>query len=101
MRFTSSQVYFSDPLNIMCSRKCDTPLIDASSSREPVLTNSPAANECESGLTSATMSRPLGSWWWWKVKGIEFLVVENGGFDFSNRLSPTAHDFPDSRRARG
>src|SRR3954471_14000633 len=72
MRLTSSHVYLLDPLNIMCSRKCDTPLIDASSSREPVLTNRPSAVEWESGLTSAITSRPLASCLWWKVRGIGF-----------------------------
>src|SRR5688572_10733774 len=70
MRLTSSHVYLLDPLNIMCSRKCETPLIDGSSSREPVFTNRPRAVEWESGFTSAMTSRPLGSCLWWNVRGI-------------------------------
>src|SRR5262245_25952215 len=85
MRLTSSQVYLVDPLNIMCSRKWETPLTSALSSRDPVLTNRPAAKEWESGLVSAMTSSPLGSLACWKLRGINEPLSVGGGWQWTRR----------------
>ena len=41
------------PLNVMCSRKCETPASSLDSSRLPVLTKNPAATECACSFNSA------------------------------------------------
>src|SRR5437764_712816 len=53
--------HVSVPLKSRCSRKCDAPASDASSSRDPVATQKPAVTERTSGMRSVTTVRPLSS----------------------------------------
>src|SRR4051812_13655098 len=65
-RLTSRAVRRCEPLNAMCSRKCDTPDTSGVSSREPVRTKKPRATDRAEGLGSPMICRPLASLWLWK-----------------------------------
>src|SRR5207253_9917800 len=65
-RFTCSAERRGVPLNIMCSRKCDTPLSAGVSSRDPVRTKNPTATDRADGLVSPISCSPLGSLCEWK-----------------------------------
>ncbi len=62
-RFTCSAVRVGVPLNIMCSRKCDTPASAGVSSRDPVRTKNPTATDRAAGLVSPMICNPFGNLW--------------------------------------
>ena len=65
MRLTSSQVYLLEPLNIMCSRKWETPLTDGASSRRAGLDEqAQRAKECESGFDLGDDVQAVGKLCW-------------------------------------
>src|SRR5207253_711261 len=91
-RFTSSALRRGVPLNIMCSRKCDTPETSGVSSRLPVRTKNPTATDRAAGLVSPISCNPLGSLCEWNGMSFPLCVSAIPEDPVEHRRDPTEHE---------